>query len=295
VSRRAAFKSAAFESQYGLSELQAGVEKAAACRAVTSVILTTCLKGSLMKLIQIGLLVILLSSCAAPIKNAGDIKSSLRVVTGYDGCVGCTGIKTFSTPDLDSSLYALKTPRGGNTGERISASIALGATNKNGRQNPSSPIGLYDTEYAKTLVGPGHLFDKEVVTDPKHPYQFFVRIHHNSSSVNQRVYLLSESNEPTLVPSFKFEGSNYPSNCFPNTGCSWDEDYAISAQVVKNAIEKNIPLKVFVGMINARLEQVQSKDGLNKSYVKINEGVFLSVAPDYLKSFIEAVKAKLGS
>jgi hypothetical protein len=83
-----------------------------------------------------------------------------------------------------------------------------------------------------------------------------------------------------------------------NYCCKWvsfGQSSTISAQVVKNAIEKNIPLKVIVGMINARLEQVQSKDGLNKSYVKINEGVFLTVAPDYLKSFIEGVRANLGS
>jgi hypothetical protein len=241
---------------------------------------------SLLYLLVIGFL----SGCAGPVKSPEELSARTTVESGTSECKDCYLIKTILSPTLQSDLYAVRDSQNLRTGQRISASIKLGATNRSGGFREGIALGRYGYEYGFTLAGEGHLFEGKTKTDANHPFRFFVQIHHNSSFGKQNVYLVSSKGEYVPLPDFSFRGVNYSQSCF-SSGCVWDSDYAISAKYINRLIDGNESLKIFVG--DQMTKDVKSKDGLNKGTETVNAGVTLEVRSAYLKSFIDTVKANL--
>lgn len=232
----------------------------------------------------------LLSACAEPVKKPEDLRARTTVKVGTETCKDCYLIKMFLSPTIDSNLYAVRDSQNIRTGQRISASIALGVTNRTGGFREGISLGRYGFEYGLTLTNEGHFFEGKTQTDTNHPFRFFVRIRHNSSFGNQNVYLKISEKEYVFLPAFSFEGVNYSQNCF-SSGCVWDGDYVISANYIDKLVDKNKSLMIFVG--EQVIKDAKSMDGLNKGYEKVNSGVLLEVGFGYLKSFIEVVKDDL--
>ena len=233
----------------------------------------------------------LLAGCTTPIKTPDDVRASLNVESGVVGCRGCDGIKTFTSGTLDSKLYAVKNSSDVRTGQRVSASLRLGATNRVAGIRNSRIATLADSNYIASVgAADAQLFGGQFDADKSHPYRFFIEIHHNSSFREQSVQLVKNSDTFTPIPSVQLEGFSFSQSCF-ESGCVWDEYYLISAKRVSQLIESNLPLTVFVGDRVSR--QTISKDGINKSFETVNAGVFLSIPPDYLSAFLASVKQRL--
>jgi hypothetical protein len=237
-----------------------------------------------------GALVLGVLGCAGPVKGPEDLRARTTVETGSPECQGCYLLKSLLTPTIDSDLHAVKDSQNIRTGQRISASIKLGASNRTGGFREGISLGRYGYDYGMTLTGEGHLFEEKVKSDVNHPFRFFFQIHHNSSFGTQDVYLVTSKGEYILIPPFSFRGMKHSQSCFAS-GCVWDDDYVVSAKYVNRLIEQNEPLKVFVGIRQSR--DVASKDGLNPAQETFNSGVNLRVDAAYLKSFIETVKANV--
>lgn len=231
----------------------------------------------------------LLVTCETPAKNQDD-GSNVQIEVGVAGCSGCTGINTFTSRTLASELYAVKDADNVRTGQRISASLKLGITNRTSGVKGGLFAAQNATTYLAEITGPeASMFQGETPTDAIHPYRFLLRIHHNSSFRSQDVQLVAgEIYRP--LPPMTLAGVNNEQNCF-NSGCTWDADYVISAKLINNHIATDTPLTIFVG--NRISKQVQSKDGLNAAYETVSAGAFLRVTPEQLKSFVAAVRQKL--
>jgi hypothetical protein len=238
--------------------------------------------NSVLSILVIGLL----SACASAVKSPEELSARTTVESGTAACKDCYLIKTILSPTIESDLYAVRDSQNLRTGQRISASIKLGATNRSGGFREGIALGRYGYEYGLTLAGEGHLFEGKTKTDANHPFRFFVQIHHNSSFGKQNVYLVSSKGEYVPLPDFSFSGVNYSQSCF-SSGCVWDSDYAISAKYINRLIDGNESLKIFVG--DQMTKEVKSKDGLNKGTEIVNAGVNLEVSSEYLKKFIEIV------
>lgn len=243
---------------------------------------------NIMKKLKLSLLKILatfaVTACALGINNADDLKNSIRMQSGSEGCRGCNNIKIFTSSGFGGGAYRLS------SGGYISASAALGATNGDGGFYGSLNLTPERVAYAKSLKGEGHLFNGTSNPDGKHPYRFFISIHHNSNAGDQPVYLVLSENNYASMPSFRFGNRANQKSCVSN-GCVWDEDYAISAEIVDEAIQKNMPLTIFVG--NRLNTQVESKDGYNKSFKTVNAGVYIVIPSAYLKVFLDEVSRKI--
>lgn len=231
----------------------------------------------------------LLVACVTPAKNQDD-GSTVQTEVGVSGCSGCIGINTFTSRTLASELYAVKDADGMRTGQRISASLKLGITNRKSGVKGGLFAAPNATAYLAEITGPeAHMFQGETPTDANHPYRFLLRIHNNSSFTNQNVQLVAGEIYRSL-PSMSLEGVDNAQNCF-SSGCTWDADYVISAKVINSHIATDTPLTIFIG--NRVSKQVQSKDGLNATYETVSAGAFLRVTPEQLKSFVAAVRQRL--
>lgn len=231
----------------------------------------------------------LLAACVTPAKNPDD-GSSVQVDVGVVGCSGCTGINTFTSRTLASELYAVRDADNLRTGQRISASLQLGITNRRSGIKGGLSAASTASAYLPAITGPeAHMFEGKTRTDANHPYRFLLRIHHNSSFGNQDVQLV-EGERYLSLPSILLEGVDNKQNCF-SSGCTWDADYVIPATVVNNHIATGTPLTIFLG--NRVSKQVQSKDGLNASYETVRAGAFLRVTPEQLQNFVSTVRQKL--
>lgn len=235
----------------------------------------------------------LLAACVTPAKNQDD-GSTVQTDVGVSGCSSCTGITTFTSRTLASELYAVKDADNVRTGQRISASLKLGITNRTSGLKGGLFAAPNAAAYLPEITGPeAHMFQGETPTDANHPYRFLVRIHHNSSFTNQNVQLVAgEIYRP--LPPISLEGVNNAQNCF-SSGCSWDADYVISAKLVNLHITMGTPLTIFVGDRVSKSTQVKSKDGLNAAYETetVSAGAFLRVTPEQLQKFISTVRQKL--
>lgn len=247
-------------------------------------------KSIVFKSVQLLSICLLITSCVSPfVKNADDLKKSITVESGQPGCKGCERIKMITSGTIDSQLFSVRDSENKLTGQRVSASLALGASNRMVALSDGLNIKKADLPYVRSLTGnEGHLFEGQFDIDSNHPYRFLVIIHHNSSSAEQGAYFVSDDgNSFAHVPAITFEGSANTRHCFAS-GCVWDEYYALPAKEIVKLIESNQPLRIFVG---SRIsQQVSSKDGVNRSYETANSGVFLSVPADYLDGFLSHVR-----
>lgn len=231
----------------------------------------------------------LLTACVTPAKNQDD-GSTVRTDVGVFGCSGCIGINTFTSRTLASELYPVRDADNVRTGQRISASLQLGITNRKSGIKGGLSAASTAIAYLPAITGPNaHMFEGETRTDANHPYRFLLRIHHNSSFSNQDVQLVEGKSYLSIPPMF-LEGVENKQSCF-SSGCTWDADYVIPAKVVNNHIAKGTPLTIFLGNHISKL--VQSKDGLNASYETVSAGAFLRVTPEQLTSFVAAVRQRL--
>lgn len=231
----------------------------------------------------------LISACAAG-PTAYDDGTSVRAEVGMAGCGGCNEIHTFTSKSMGYQLYAVRDKNNSPTGQRISASIELGASNRKSGVVGGLSAGAASLTYLATITGAeAHLFAGEVLADANHPYRFLLRIHHNSSFGRQDVQLV-ENDIYQLLPPMYLEGVENSQSC-GNSGCVWNADYVISAKVVNNHISEGTPLTVFIG--NRITRPVNSKDGLNPSYETVNSGIFLKVSADQLQNFVNVVHLKL--
>lgn len=235
---------------------------------------------------------VLLSGCGVMVSTPDELKKSVKVDMGSTDCRGCQNIKTFTTGTVASGIYAHKDSNGVRTGARLGASLALVISNAGG--GFSGPVNISDERiaYAKKLTGNGHLFDGKNYSVPQYPYRFLVKVHHNSSFSDQPIYLVISDDNYQLIPPFVINGQQPNRSCF-NSGCTWDEDYAIPATVINGLIGKHQPLKLFVG--NRVKVQIKSIDGYNKSYKISNDGLHLEVPASYLKAFVDQVEVMLAS
>ncbi len=233
----------------------------------------------------------LLFGCASSPSNQDD-GSTVDAEVGVSGCAGCIGIKTFTSETLASDLHAVRDAGDSPTGQRISVDIKLRISNRNAGLGGGLSAPTAAVAYLREITGASaHLFDGEVQTDANHPYRFLLRIHHNSSFNKQDVYLVTSDNKYILVPPINLEGIANNQMCF-QSGCVWDANYVLSSKVISDLIAAGQPLKLFVGNFYSR--QVQSKDGLNKTYETFNSGPVLEIAPQKLRTFLSTVRQKLG-
>ena len=236
-------------------------------------------------------LALLMTACATG-PQIQDDGTTVRTEVGLAGCSGCTEIHMFTSRTLASDMYAVKDANDLNTGAHIAASLSLGVSNRQSGVVDGLSVGPAGVAYLATITGPdAYFFQREALTDSKHPYRLFVRVHHNSSFMRQDVQLV-EGGKFQSVPAMHFDGVDLRQNCYAS-GCVWDADYVISAKVANDHIAAGTPLQFFIGSHPSR--QVQSQDGLNKSYETVNSGLFLKISVKQLQNFMSAVRQNLAS
>lgn len=233
---------------------------------------------------------LMLASCASA-PGVSDDGATVRTEVGYPGCKSCTLIRTFTSKTLVSQLYAVKDANNEITGQHVSASMRLGASNRkawltNGLSDGSANI---INSHSSIVGAEARLFEGQTLADADHPYRFILRLHLNSNLPVANVQL-AENDTFQVLPAIRLEGDESRQNCFSG-GCVWDADYVLPTKMVNDHIADGRPLTVFIG--NHLRKQVASKDGFNLSYEVVHSGLYLQVSTLQLKNFTSIVRSNL--